>query len=88
MHDQNIFSRRALARLIELSSQCVHCFVWHVLVRCFQLWSRPNAKWVCALTEALVVAMIILLRPTGNRKSWFDAPFLRQCVYSWPNSFA
>ena len=80
-HGQNMFSRRALARLIELSSQCVHCFVWHVLLRCFLFWSRPNSKWVCALTEALVVVIMSFLRPPGNRKSWFDVHFFRQCMY-------
>ena len=63
-----MFLRSALARLIELSSWCVHCRLPHVLLRLFSCRAGRTPNGFLQSERALVIVMLAFLRAAGNRK--------------------
>ena len=67
-NSRNMFLRNALARPIELSSQCVHCRLLHVLLRLFSCRAGRTPNGFLQSERALVIVMLAFLRAAGNRK--------------------
>jgi len=83
-----MFLRSALARLIELSSQCVHCRLLHVLLSLFSCRAGRTPNGFLQSERALVIVMLAFLRAAGNRKRWFDIRFCVRVCIGGPGSFA